>query len=384
MDGQIRRRIRNPAARLIALRSHHTTHRHLLKHEPSAGARRVEIAALVIPAGRPIAWLREGMALAAGLSCVLVAFCSRQITAADVTELGEEIGVSTVALEMRACAGLLPAFPTSQLIADSDLAHISDSSQKRNLGLAMARVAGWRRVLFLDDDIHALDAGDAEVAAALLDGYSAVGLANDGFPDNSVVCHAYRAIGGPQEQFIGVGGMAVSPTRSSSLFPEIYNADWLFVLGDAWPPRVAVTGSMRQKTFDPFANPDRARSEEFGDCIAEGLYWLLDEGQSINRADYDYWERFLNRRARFIERLIHRAWRTPLESALRSRIISSLETARLTHETITAGLCTEFVRRWQDDLEGWRRFIDDLPTGLGIDGALNELGLSDAAHRSNI
>lgn len=340
--------------------------------------------ALVVPSGRPISWLREAMAFADRLQCVLLAVCSKDVSSSDVSYLAEELGVTAIALDMRDCERVVPASTAAELIAAERLSRGTDTSRKRNLGLLLARIAGWGRVLLLDDDIHSLDHRDTEAAAGLLDRYSAVGLANSGFPDNSVVCHAYRAVGGPQEQFIGAGAMTVSPTRSRSLFPDVYNDDWLFVLGDAWPPRVAVTGSMRQKTFDPFASPDRARSEEFGDCIAEGLYWLLDERQPIDRADRDYWERFLHRRARFIERLINRAERSPIEAALRSRIVRSLETARQTHSEITPELCTEFVRSWQQDLESWRRYIDEQPTGLGIDQALAELGLADVAHRSNV
>ena len=37
-------------------------------------------------------------------------------------------------------------------------------------------------------------------------------------------------------------------------------------------PRV---GHAKQAEYDPFANPDRARREEFGDLLAEGLYALM-------------------------------------------------------------------------------------------------------------
>lgn len=238
MGGQIRRRIRNPAARLIALRSHHSTHRHLLRQE-SDDTPPGDVDALIIPAGRPIAWLREGTALAAGLTCALVAFCSRKIAASDVADLGNELGVSTAALEMRDCEQVLPPFLTTELVADSELVRTSDSSRKRNLGLALARIAGWKRVLFLDDDIHSLGPRDAEAAAGLVGRYAAVGLSNIGFPDNSVVCHAYREVGGPQAQFIGAGALMVAPTRSRAFFPDTYNADWLYLLGDALRVRVS-------------------------------------------------------------------------------------------------------------------------------------------------
>lgn len=145
---------------------------------------------------------------------------------------------------------------------------------------------------------------------------------------------------------------------------------------------VAVTGSMRQKKFDPFAKVDRARGEEFGDCLAEGLFWLLDERLSVDRADVDYWQDFLGRRARFIERLLVRVERVIADAGLQRRIAASLSAAREINVEITADLCTEYVRRWRSDLENWRRSIDELPIGLGLDRALHYLGLSGVALRS--
>src|SRR5437016_6213547 len=71
----------------------------------------------------------------------------------------------------------------------------TDVSLKRNIGLAVARMAGWQRLMFLDDDIVVEEPDHIRKAGALLGTFGAVGLANNGFPDNSVVCHANRAAG---------------------------------------------------------------------------------------------------------------------------------------------------------------------------------------------
>jgi hypothetical protein len=139
---------------------------------------------------------------------------------------------------------------------------------------------------------------------------------------------------------------------------------------------------MRQKKFDPFAKVERARGEEFGDCLAEGLFWLLDDQLPLARADHEYWQTFLLRRARFIERLLVRVERVIEGAGLQTRIVASLSAARDVNAEITADLCTEYVRRWRSDLDSWQQFIGDTPTGLGVDGALDFLGLSGVAHRS--
>ena len=86
--------------------------------------------------------------------------------------------------------------PGLRLVADvSPLVwdRTTDTSARRNLGLALAKKFGWRAVLFLDDDVYGPSAaGLARAAELLLDpqaGVDAVGWAFEAYPDNSIVCH---------------------------------------------------------------------------------------------------------------------------------------------------------------------------------------------------
>lgn len=65
----------------------------------------------------------------------------------------------------------------------------------------------------------------------------------------------------------------------------------------------------------------------------------------------------------------------------RAKLLASLRVARETNEKITPELCAEYVDCWRTDLASWQRFLDDLPTGLGVDEALDQLGLSGVVHR---
>ena len=171
--------------------------------------------------------------------------------------------------------------------------HDIDVRAKRNLALMLGYMVGWSRVLFLDDDITELDPGDMRVAGSLLDGHNAVGFRNDGYPDTSVVCHAYRMAGVRQQVFVGSGALAVELTRNRSFFPDIYNDDWFFLLdGDRHLQPMTVKGRINQHTYDPFRSPDRARNEELGEVLAEGLYWLMDQNRSISEADQECWSSF--------------------------------------------------------------------------------------------
>src|SRR4029079_18058881 len=129
---------------------------------------------------------------------------------------------------------------------------------------------------------------------------------NKGYQDNSVVCHAYRAVGGAQDSFIGGGAMMVDTRRTKSFFPNVYNEDWFFLLGDGVHFRAARAGEMRQRAYDPFANANRARAEELGDNLAEGLFWLLDFGRDIDTAETGFWGDALYRRRKFIDHILAR------------------------------------------------------------------------------
>ena len=50
--------------------------------------------------------------------------------------------------------GLLPRFGTDYLMEDSRFDRRTDTSLKRNVGLLIAQLMGWQRVVFLDDDIE--------------------------------------------------------------------------------------------------------------------------------------------------------------------------------------------------------------------------------------
>ena len=159
--------------------------------------------------------------------------------------------------------------------------------------LVLSHMLRWKRVVFLDDDIHVPDPDDLSRAVSLLDTHTAVGLGIGGFPDNSVVCHAFREAGGWQDTFIGGGALAVEVKRNRSFFPNVYNEDWFFVL-DAGKglQSVATVGEVLQDPYDPYC-PERARAEEFGDVLAEGTFWLLDQGRSASDGDLAHWRDFL-------------------------------------------------------------------------------------------
>ena len=92
--------------------------------------------------------------------------------------------------------------------------------------------------------------------------------------------------------------------RNSGFFPDIYYEDWLFFYDAASAGRLGTSRrKVTQLAYNPFADPQRAAWQEFGDVLAEGLYALLDFGISIEDVTGDHWSYFLDCRQRFLKQL---------------------------------------------------------------------------------
>ncbi|BBH71678.1 hypothetical protein ACTI_83630 [Actinoplanes sp. OR16] len=352
---------------------HHGSHADLLAEDPRS-ARRSKLDAIIVPTAWPADALRHVMQVGKAIDVPVVALCSRAASAEQARRLADHEGAAVLAVDVdQSLSRRLPSFATDRLLQKSGFGTTSDLSLKRNLGLVLARGSSWQRVLFLDDDIHIDDPDDLHAVAGLVDDYRAVGLRNLGYEDNSVVCHAYRQVGGFQSTFIGGGAMIVDAARTRSFYPNIYNEDWFFLLGDGVPFRAARAGVMRQRPYDPFANPARAIGEELGDTLAEGLFWLLDSGRDIDVAGGAFWGDALFRRRRFIDLLIGLLESTPEHDRMRR----SLEAARGRSAGITHWLCQNFVEQWRSDLTRWQEFLEwKVPITPGPEKFLNEVGMA--------
>ncbi|MFI7678200.1 hypothetical protein [Actinophytocola sp. NPDC049390] len=348
--------------------------------------------AIIVPTARHAARLNATVEVAAKLQCTLVALCSKWSSARDVVALARG-RAKLVAIDVDGVPdGVVPFFETSRVLTGTRFERSTDLSLKRNLGLLLARLTGWERVVFLDDDIRVPEPTDLREAVGLTDHYAGVGLMIDGMPDNSVVCHAYRAAGGTQDTFVGGGALAVGAASMTSFFPNIYNEDWFFLLDDDGLRPTAVTGRAIQKPFGPYVE-QRARMEELGDVLAEGLFWLLDNGRSLRDAGSAHWRTFLRERAGFITDVIGMVERAERDPRQRGRILQALKAARGRCQCITPELCVRYVDAWRTDRVRWRRHVEDMGLAAGarfaneterrsvtgLRALLRWLGLPDAA-----
>ena len=338
--------------------------------------------AIVVPTHRPVDWLSVCIRLAKRTQRPLVVMCSGAVGKDDVIRRATEADVEVFALNLRPANPLEINFQTSQeeLTAASPDRN-SDLSMKRNVGLVLARLLGWDKLMFLDDDIYRVRQRHVTALAAALENHNVSALIpKRGFPDNSVVCHANRLGGGRQDVFASASGIGVRINRPDlAFFPKVYNEDWLFFADEAAHHRIARVGESRQRRSDPYDTTGRATGEEFGDLLAEGLYARLDFNKGIWDADISYWTEFIEKRRQFHERVARSlAHVSPWRRKQAARAAESVHAARNQLDKITPDLCMEFMHSWQKDLTNWRSYLDGLPHRDSIEQAFDFLKIDQA------
>lgn len=366
-----------------------TSHRQLLgRAAPSVVTREAasSLSAIIVPAARAAVNLDHAITLARAESCRLVVICSKDARAADVFRiLDDRSFTEATVVELPADLDLLFQFETTQWARDVAPVAVrrrdSDLSIKRNIGLALARMRGWKHVFFMDDDIRDVDSDMLRRTVAMLDRqpdgakYNAVGMRVPRFPDNSVACYAHRLTGGDQDVFISGSVLAVDCGEPFGFFPDIYNEDWLFFYRDAAYGQLGSSGrNATQLRYDPFASPERAAGQEFGDVLAEGLYALLEHGTKAVYADRFDWCGFLDNRRSFLMAILSRQDRAP--EPARKGMVASIKAALNSLDDIQPEMCMEYVRLWQGDLKRWADFLPGLPPAGSDEAALRHLGLA--------
>jgi hypothetical protein len=337
---------------------------------PSLRSRRGHLDAIVVPASRPASFLKSGIELAAYLGAFLVVLCSKQTNVEQVAQRVARTPGARSLIVLIPSGWKHPEFPTrtsAEAFWTASAKRESDLSAKRNLGLLLARLHGWHKIAFVDDDVTLSQTDNVARLAGQLDQHQVAGMVVRDYPDNSVVCHARRLAGLWQDVFVTGAVLGVHcNSLPLSFFPDIYNEDWFFFAREAAAHKLPRVGHARQLPYDPFATSDRARREEFGDLLAEGLYALIGEqdpnvpfDDQFCGATGTYWSRFIEARRHAIteastvlEGFVDR----DADKCRVSSAVASLKAAESQLDTITADLCVNFIQAWRDDLDDWQRF----------------------------
>jgi hypothetical protein len=141
----------------VATEHHHGSHRHLvdMPETPLSPGALATVDAIVVPTIRHPRWLEHAIRLAGTLRCPLVSMHSRRWSSARLAATIMPVNVEFVAIDIDDAERLnLPDFMTTALLRGTLFERPTDLSAKRNAGLLLARLMGWKRVVFLDDDIE--------------------------------------------------------------------------------------------------------------------------------------------------------------------------------------------------------------------------------------
>lgn len=368
----------------------HGTHRALTGQAApgSLANARLGLDAIIVPGSRPAPSLDQAVTLARAAGCWLLILCSQRLQGSAVKDFLAErafhkaividlpLGYSHKLLEFPALDSVSKELPLECHFYATDL------SMKRNIGLVLAKMLGWRRVFFLDDDIRDVTYPDLQATVDMLGSFPAVGMWVTDFPDNSIVCHANRQTEGPQDVFVSGAVLAVDCDADIGFFPDIYNEDWFFFFDDASHGRLANSRlKVTQLTYYPFANEKRAAWQEFGDVLAEGLYSLLHLGLSVQEATPVYWASFLKARRYFLEAILARSQNADPE--IRGEMVASVESALECLGQISPELCARYVDAWRADLWDWKGRMAGITKAASAEEALAKMRLVQTAPASS-
>jgi hypothetical protein len=327
-----------------------------------------KLDAIIMPASRPASFLNGLIDLSASLGTLLVVLCSLQTRADRVAaRVAETPGARALLVELPPGFEIqdMPSRTADPLFTKASADRRSDLSTKRNLGLLLARLNGWKKIAFLDDDITLRDPAAYLRLARQLEHSSIAGMVCREFPDNSVVCHARRLAKLPQDNFVSGSVLGVhcgDPTLP--FFPDVYNEDWFFFSQAVARHELLSAGTATQARYEPFADPNRAAREEFGDLLAEGLYALIGDiddpklayHRQLRYARGAFWESFLEARREgltFTRERLKRLGAVLHGGGVADSALASLDAAEHQLDHITPDLCDAFLDAWQDDLVDW-------------------------------
>jgi hypothetical protein len=343
------------------------------------------VDAVVVPTNRPTDYLTDAVDLARSLRCPILLLCSGESKAASAEALFTTVAGAAVTISSTPRHPMLE-LRTQRLLTSAAEPYL-DTGNKRNVALLLGRLMGWRRMLFMDDDIRALS-GSAVLSAATAvapRGMQVIGWRSVRFPDNSVACHALRSSGLYQDVFIGSGALLIALDGWLPFFPPIYNEDWLFWHDFAVRRELGLAGEVRQLGFDPFDDPQRAQREEFGDVLAEGLYALLHQRRSVLVGCLpSYWEEVIDERRVMLAGTEQRLWELRERPSTHTwdgyeirRVLRSVAASRAALDACTPQDLAEFTSLWRFDLYRWNARLHHLPRFSRMTDALSWLGITD-------
>ena len=173
-----------------------------------------------------------------------------------------------------------------------------------------------------------------------------------------------------------------------SFFPDVYNEDWFFFARQAAARSLSKIGEVGQEEYKPFIDPSRAKREEFGDLLAEGLYNLFEstggwdfKDQLSVAAKPRFWQQVREGREFLISETSQRLTDArdkggAVDSWQMTEALTSLSCAEDQLNAISNQVCADFIESWLEDENQWQTVLGSDGSVLSERDALDELGLT--------
>lgn len=362
-------------------RASHSRLMHPVLQAPPTATRTTRLNAIIVPAARRADRLRWMIELATQCQTTLVVLASHDCNARAVADLVAKVPggrALVVDVPLHHDHAVLTLNTSDSLFHKLSAGRESNLSLKRNIGLLLAKLRGWRKVMFLDDDILGITPRTLARVAHHLENHRFAGLRTVAKEDNSVVCHANRLSGASQGIFVSGAALGVHTSDLPlDVFPDIYNEDWFAFAHEASGNGVGCAGDTGQLDFKPFEDPGRAAREEFGDVLAEGLYSLFSDSLDLSRATRGFWGQFIASRAELIQEIETRLKERAIWTHESVQAQASLARALTQLDKIQPDYCVDFVEAWRKDRDAFANASAGLPRGTSYADALDYLGLSE-------
>lgn len=178
----------------------------------------------------------------------------------------------------------------------------------RNYAIILAKMLGFERILFMDDDIIINDHSIVYKILDLLNNADFVGAEIKGMPDLSIVDHIMQKLGLEPYRFMSGGFLALKLSSVSEYFLNYYNEDWIWLFLHKPKAKLVKYGEVYQLPYDPFENAiEKALQQEFGEILVEGVKTVFEKNEyNVEKLMKKcFWTELIRKRINLIENIIH-------------------------------------------------------------------------------
>jgi len=166
----------------------------------------------------------------------------------------------------------------------------------RNYAIILAKVLGFERVLFMDDDIIIEDNSLVYEMFDLLNNADFVSAEIKGMPDLSVVDFIIQKVGLEPYRFMSGGFLAFNLNSVAEYFLNYYNEDWIWLFMHKPKAKLLKHGEVYQLPYDPFENEvEKALHQEFGEILVEGFKEMGARNDFSLLIDNTFWQVILKK-----------------------------------------------------------------------------------------